>query len=837
MDKIFIPIYRFLKAYRWLMYVLLVATSALFIFFGLQVKYEEDISKLLPKTDSSTNSGLAFNNLRVKDKIFLQITAKEGATVAPDELMEVCDCLVFNLLEKDSASHCIANILSALDADMMMNALDYALANVPAFVDTSSYVWFDERLTPEAIDAQMALNAAVLENDEEGNRSTAVLQDPCGLRYALLEQLKAMDLSSGYTIYQQHFFCPDTTVCLAFLSPDFKTFDSGTGTHLVKMMESEIAALSAQYPDVEIYFHGAPVQSVYNSRQIKQDLAITLSIALVIICLVIGLCFKNGSTLPMLLGPVVYGAFAALALMYWLQGGMSLLALGLGAIVLGVALSYCLHVLTHYKYVSDPEEVLKAQSTPVCLGCLTTIGAFMGLLFTQSSLLRDFGLFASFALIFTTLFSLIFLPQFFNPKKNKHSEKAFKWLEKINSYPLDRQKWLVIALVVVSVVFTVASFWVKFDPDLKHIGYTDARVATSQTLYAEKNHPNCASVYYAASALDLDSALQRSQALSLTFDSLQQAGTLQSYSKMSSIFLTTEQQTQRIEAWKAYFTPQRIASIRQSIARSARHYGLSEDAFEPFFMMLESDYEPSSVFESGALPESLLSNYIELTDGHYMVFTSALMPEAQKKAVSDAVSAQAGAVVVDPFYYTSNMVELIHDDFNVVLAISTVFVFLVLLIAFKSLSRAILAFIPMGLSWFVVQGVMAVLGLPFNLINIVIATFIFGIGVDYSIFVMDGLLAQTRRNDNQLLTYHKTAILFSAFVLIVVVLSMLFAIHPAIHSIGLSTLIGMLSTILLTYTLQPCLFRWLASNRFFAKKFGRKPRFDADKDQKDPKDQ
>ena len=104
---------------------------------------------------------------------------------------------------------------------------------------------------------------------------------------------------------------------------------------------------------------------------------------------------------------------------------------------------------------------------------------------------------------------------------------------------------------------------------------------------------------------------------------------------------------------------------------------------------------------------------------------------------------------------------------------------------------------------------MAIFGLQFNLINIVISTFIFGIGVDYSIFVVQGLLASARGTDNQLLEYHKMAIFFSAFVLIIVVCSMICATHPAIKSIGVCTLIGMASTILITYTLQPLLFRWM----------------------------
>ena len=68
---------------------------------------------------------------------------------------------------------------------------------------------------------------------------------------------------------------------------------------------------------------------------------------------------------------------------------------------------------------------------------------------------------------------------------------------------------------------------------------------------------------------------------------------------------------------------------------------------------------------------------------------------------------------------------------------------------------------------------------------------------------MDGLLNGSR---NELLRYHKTAIFFSAVVLIIAIASLMFATHPAISSIGLATLIGMASTIIITYTVEPFLF-------------------------------
>ena len=112
---------------------------------------------------------------------------------------------------------------------------------------------------------------------------------------------------------------------------------------------------------------------------------------------------------------------------------------------------------------------------------------------------------------------------------------------------------------------------------------------------------------------------------------------------------------------------------------------------------------------------------------------------------------------------------------------------------------------------------MNIFGLRFNLINIIISTFIFGIGVDYSIFIMSGLRTPSApegeespsSDENLLLKYHKTAILLSAMALIVTVGSMNFAVHPAILSVGFATLVGMIAAVLFAYVVEPFLFRLL----------------------------
>lgn len=822
MDKLFIDIYRFFERKKAGLYGILIVSSLIFVYFGLKVQYEENIAKLLPQTDVATESGLVFENLRVKDKIFLQFTGKEGV-VEPETLAACCDEFIERLQKRDSIDHSILNVLYRIDDDLAVNGLDYILTHIPSFVDAGCYAHFDSLLLREVVEKQMQENNSIVMADEEGNLTEMVGQDPVALRKALLPDKKGMGKDmGGFTLIDGHLFVADSTVALAFVSPNFNSMDSQTGALLVDMLEDEIEAFSVSHPEVEVLFHGTPVQGVFNARQIKKDLLLTIGLSLIVICLVIGFCFKKKSTLLMLLAPVVYGTFFALSCVYWIKGEMSLMAMGIGAIVLGVALSYSLHVLTHSKYVNDPIQLLKDQATPVCLGCLTTVGAFGGLLFTESELLKDFGIFASFAMIGTTLFALIFLPHFFRLATDRRSESAFQVLDAINSYPLDRKRPFRIFIEVICIVCFFTAGWVTFDSNLRNIGYNEPKVIRSNELYAEKNNSGFSSQYYAAVSDNLDEALDANKEILKLLDSLQYEGDIHQYSKVSNLFVPIEEQKERIALWKKYWTEERIAETKHYVTEAAQNNQLDPLMFEPFYLMLESDYEAESLYDAGILPESLVSNFIEEVDGKYMVFTSVLLDEEQKMKVNDAVAACPQAVVIDPFYYTNDMVKLLHDDFNTILGISSIFVFGVLLLSFRSIPCAILAFIPMGLSWYVVQGVMGILGLQFNLINIIIATFIFGIGVDYSIFVMSGLIAKAKAGDENLLTYHKTAIFFSAFVLIVVVGSLLFAIHPAIHSIGLSTLIGMSATILITYTLQPALFRFLMNFKFFAKRYEKK---------------
>ena len=799
----------------------------LFVFCGYftsQIHLEEDLNKLMPssKNEDGTTK-LAFSNLRIVDKTFLLFESKEGST--PEELINCCDEFVDSLLaynESQDSNKVFSDIFYRLDENLMPDAIDFLSQHIPSYIDTSYYSAFDTLLTEKHVVAQMQKNAEDFESEFGTMFPELIEMDPLGMRNVIASSMSSLlkGGTGGMATIENHFFVPDSTVCMAFITPQFSSTNTGQGSRMFEIINKQINNFSEKYPDVHICYYGTPAYGFYNSKTIKDDLVGTVAWSEILVLLLLFLCMRNWNTIPLLFLPVAFGTLFGLSAMYFIKGQFSLMALGIGAIILGVAMSYVLHILVHYKYVNDPVKVLRDETKPVLLGCVTTIGSFIGLLFVKTDLLQDFGLFAALAIVGTTIFSLVYLPHLMQIEKNKVNKKAFALIDKVNSYRFHDKKWL-LALIGVIVTTCVGFYLVKgttFDANMNNLGYVDKEVGYADQLYRTKTATGYSSVYFASQGRTVEEALHNFELLDSKLDSLKQLGVVKHYTPINRFYITLDKQQERIDAWHAYWTEERQEKARQLINAAAPKAGLNPEGFDAFFDMVNAEYEPAPLYESGIIPFGYLSTQIEETwSGDYLCFAN-VKYEGEKDfsensnfmRLCNTVSAQSELLVLDTTYYTQDSLNVLNNDFNVLQWMSMAFVFVVLLVSFHfNLKYTILGFAPILLSWLIVLGSMAIFDVQFNLINIIISTFIFGVGVDYSIFIMNGLIAdkEGRDGENLMLRYHKTAIAFSAVILVVTVASMLFANHPAIKSVGFATLVGMLSAVLLCYVCQPALFK------------------------------
>lgn len=796
------------------------------LFSGLTARcvFEENIFKLLPEPEKGANVDyrVTFENLKLKDMIFVQAVVKEPADTTgftrPDAEMtaKAMDFFMENLVIATEGKEMIQHTLYDVDPSAISELADYAFMHMPGYVDVTPEM-LDSLTTPEHVREQLKQYVAMLTSDLGSSLYDIVGYDPCGIALGAFSSLLPKDVSLAEMMesdgapsqyMNNHLYAPDFETCLGFITPSFGQDDSRKASRLVATMKDVRDVVRAKYPGVDILFHGTIILAGGNSKQMRSDIYLTVGIAMLIVFLLLALCLKRPSYLMITLMALVFGVILAMAGIYLIQNSISLMSLGIGCIVLGVAFSYVLHVLIHYLYTGSVEETLKEQTKPVLVGALTTIGAFGGLLLTDSPLLKDFGLFALLVITGTTIFSLVVAPHLL-PRRFKPNRRAFEFLEKINSYHLDRNK-LVVAITVIWVGVCICfSGKYSFDNDLRNIGYFHPDCIEAQDHWKKTMNDGYNTQFYAAYGKTLEEALRKLPNIEKSVDSLRAEGIVMPGLNHSLLMPSDTVQKMRIQVWKDYFTPEKRKEVWSTIEKECKKLGTIEPSvFESFQLQME-DPEPADLIANANIltsrPEVRVLFVEEMKDLH-LVYFSVKTKKENTLAVNDCLTKVDGCMLMDPYYYCKNLIEIMHNDFSLIMWISSAFVLLLLLITYRNIWITLIALMPMVLSWYTVLGAMAIFGQEFNLVNIIVSSFVFGIGVDYSVFIMEGLLKGD--DDNPTMVYNKTAITMSALILVICMFVLGFAIHPAVKSISFASLVGMITTIMLSYTIEPILYRF-----------------------------
>ena len=158
-------------------------------------------------------------------------------------------------------------------------------------------------------------------------------------------------------------------------------------------------------------------------------------------------------------------------------------------------------------------------------------------------------------------------------------------------------------------------------------------------------------------------------------------------------------------------------------------------------------------------------------------------------------------------FQINDLAQRLSDDFDYIGLCCSLIVFLFLVLSFRNFWLALIAFVPMALSWVWIIAIMQLLGIQFNIVNIILATFIFGQGDDYTIFIVEGLVYE-HRTGKKMLPQYRQSIILSAAIMLIGIGILVFAQHPAMHSLGAVTLIGMTITLIMATTVPPILYRW-----------------------------
>lgn len=816
MTKLFIHIYEFFRLHKIAFYCFLLLSVAITGYFSLQVTFEENVISFLPDTKDAEKAGKVFSNLKVKDKIIVMISAVDSTRIPDVDVFAQAASQLENQLQTIPGSGYIKDIFYRTDNSVISGMSDFVYHNLPLFLTDEDYLRFDSLLTGASVHSLMQRNYNNLLSPAGMAMKDFIMRDPLGLGGNALKHLQDFQVESNYELADNYIFSRDGTTLFMFITPVFDTGCTGENDVLVTALEEAIAQLNREVPQICVEYFGGPSVAVYNARQIKRDTVVTGIIALIIIVVFISLVFKRKSAIPLIIVPALFGGIFALCLIYFIKGNISSIAVGSGSIVLGIALSYSIHMLAHQNHVDSVQQLIREIASPLTIGSFTTIGAFAGLLFTSSGLLRDFGLYASLVLIGTTIFCLIFLPHFLKGQAHVEQGKVLHVLEKANAYSFEKNKWLIGALLILTIVCMFTSRKVEFNEDMMSLNYQPEHIKEAESKLvgifdgAEKN------IMFISVGNNADEAAQHYLNTNKKLSKLKEEQQIVDFASIQRFFIPHDEQQNRLNKWNTYWTSERINHTRTLIQTEADNLKFRKGTFTGFFNWLEQpfgllNYQDSDNYNANRL----LSEWYATADSLTMLITQVRLDTNDKEAVYNAFRTDADVVIFDRAYFTNKWVSAVNDDFYLILYISSFLVFFALWVSYGRIELTLMSFLPMMISWIIIIGIMGLLGIQFNIVNIILSTFIFGIGDDFSIFIMDGLQSKYRTGQ-KVLNSHKTAISFAAFTMIVGMGAMVFAKHPALQSISVVSILGMIAVVLVSFTIQPVIF-----NLFIAKPAGK----------------
>ena len=808
MTQFFIGLYDYFERHKILFYLSLISCVLLMGFFALQVRFEENITQFFPDTKDSQNTIKVFDNLKIKDKIIIMLSSADTCQrVEPDSLIEAAGQLQQTLTEKAGGT-LIKGIFAQVDQSLIGGATDFVYEHLPLFLTDTDYQRFDSLLTEKGIQAIMQKNYTNLLSPAGIALRSYILRDPLGLGSEALKHLQDFQLEANYEIYDEHIFSKDGSTLLMFITPVFSTGSTGKNDELIKILEEELQHVQGESPTIRAEYFGGPSVGVYNARQIKKDTILTSSLALLIIIVFISLVFKRKRSIPLIITPVLFGGLFALFLIFFIKGSISAIAVRAGSAVMGIALSYSIHMLAHQNHVSTVQQLIKEIAYPLTVGSFTTIGAFLGLIFTSSDLLRDFGLFASLALVGTTLFCLIYLPHFLKGQADVKQGRVLRIIEKINAYSYEKNKWLVGGILLITVICFFTSQKVGFNNDMMSLNYEPQHLKQSEEKLMQLFDSDEKTVLFVSVGKDMNQATETYAVTNQKLLALKDQGLIKDYASASQFLISPQEQQLRLKRWKDYWTDEKQQQVREQLETAAAEYRFRPGSFDPFYQWLNQPFgEYHYAAQEDDLSGKLLNEWQTSADSITMLISQIRISDQNKETVYQHFSKDQDVVIFDRSYFANKWVSAINDDFYLILYISSFLIFFALWFSYGRIELTLMSFLPMLVSWVIILGLMGILGIEFNIINIILSTFIFGIGDDFSIFIMDGL-QNKYRTGQKVLNSHKTAIFFSAFTTVVGMGALVFAKHPALQSISLISILGMIAVVLVAYTIQPLIFRF-----------------------------
>ncbi|MFA7344884.1 MAG: hypothetical protein WC003_11310 [Terrimicrobiaceae bacterium] len=776
--------FRAVRARRLPVFVLLaILIAAALASFG-HLTFSNSVDVMLP--DGESRDAIRFlTEANLADKVVVSLEKTDPA-LSQEEFVSAADRLAERLRSPElepvdtgaATSGMLGNVTQLLDfAPQLFGSADLAAAEAataPEAVDRSVRALYQDLARPVSLFT--------------GNLGR---HDPLGITRSVLGRLERLSAANLYGVELEagHLFSPDRRHLLLVFTTPVSLADSAGSEALVARLDAECAALPAGVRADAVCAH---LHTASNGRLLRRDIERTGWVGAAAFLLIFAGVFRDWRAVAML-GIPVCAAVLALPLAALCHSQISCIVIGFGMVIVGISSDYGIYVYVMTRRCGRPAPAVRRIVRPMGLGMLTTLSVFVAFYFSGIEGYRQLATFAILSITLAYLASVFLLPHIFGDRHARNPGVAAEPSPTFAPVTHARARALTAGLAAALGLAMISRG--VFNTDITRLDGTEPGV-----LEAEKRFQKTWSAggtgqgILAVTAPTYEEALRRSEEI---YDRASETPGNHLLS-FSAFWRSESHRAANLARWQAFWTPGRIDSVQALLLESGRRHGFTAAAFQPFFDQIHRTPDLSEPADN-ALFKMIKDRFVHRSAEGFTVF--AFFPDTPRFTAEMGRLAETvpGAFCVSRRLLTDSLSASIGHTLFLVTVISLTLVLGLTLLLSPNWRVALIALTPAAVAVLWALGVPAMLRQTVNLCHVTAAAVVFGLCVDYGIYMTHGLAHGIERGSGTTIILTTTTSIIGAGVLLLTK-------HPVLFAIGLTLTTGMLVGHILAVWAVPGLF-------------------------------
>ena len=609
--------------------------------------------------------------------------------------------------------------------------------------------------------------------------------------------------------YRQYVLTREGNGVILRLYPAGLTTDVAFSQDLIDHIDQTIAAIGPErfHPSIECVYKGSFQNSANQFTIIIQDLKSTALYSIVGVLLLITLFFRQVVGSLFITLPLMMSLTWTFGVTYLAIGSLNMITVGLFAILFGLGIDFGIHIFARYREAHrrgmDIEQALtvtvRYTGKALATTAVTTSIAFYSLLLTDFKGFSEFGFIVGTGILFSLVAMVAICPAFIVLAERLRlvipiRKRSVLW--RTGRYP---KPW---ATLLIGTVITGYSLY--------HLGDLEFEYDFSKLKPAPPPNINKGSLPQSlkegrSPAIVLTESYDEAMEVVRTVEAIKAAnGDSSTVLSVKSVYSALPQDQDAKLAL--------IADIRALLDREEGLFSESEraklDSLRPYL-----DVEKLTLYD---LPADLTNEFkdkegnilnfvainaaVELKDGKDAIRFAEEISHIETPAGKTYIASSSHIIVAE-------MLKVMLEDSSLAVILTLAVVAVVLLIDLRSFVDTLLVLTPLlnALVW--VVGFMYAFDIKLNLYNMVAFPTIIGMGIDNSVHIFHRYQEVGRGSLRLVLRTTGLALLGTSLTTMVGFSGLVPAIHPALTSIGVLSLVGLGSCFITSVTLLPALLQ------------------------------